>query len=97
MQKRDRRADKQKDLTHGSIVCGYQYHPPRKRLRDKLREIVKILRGQEKTVPAGSWDRGKILSISEYRNTAGHGMTGNMCGCDSQRAIRRERKEGVRS
>ena len=25
-------------------MCGYQYHPPRKRLRDKLREIWRILR-----------------------------------------------------
>lgn len=90
MQKRDRRADKQKDLTHGSIVCGYQYHEPRKRLRDKLREIVRILRGQEKAIATGSCDRGRILSISEHMNTAGHGMTGNMCGCDSQRAVRRE-------
>ena len=90
VQKRDSCAEKKKDLTHGSIVCGYQYHEPRKRLRDKLREIVRILRGQEKAIATGSCDRGRILSISEYRNTAGHGMTGNMCGCDSQRAVRRE-------
>ena len=87
MRKHDQ--DAEKELTRGSIVCGYQYHPPRKRLREKLREIMRILRGREHTAASGSWESGKILSIAEYRKRAGHGMTGNMCGCDSRRAVRR--------
>lgn len=33
-----RRREEEKPMT------GYQYHPPKKRLRDKLREIIRILR-----------------------------------------------------
>lgn len=31
--------------TDKGMVIGYQYHPPRKTLRQKLREIVRILKG----------------------------------------------------
>lgn len=38
------RARRKVKLKHKQIMVGYQYHPPKKTWRQKLREILKILR-----------------------------------------------------